>query len=134
MPKSALDKYELRSLHQEIDLFDRKLDYLLKYTEFETPEARQLAARSLSAKRDLLASKAQLMMDAGVVFEASELARSFRSFAEQPAVADGTVSIAAAAPLQFVPNAKIALQQPRPILSQRMQADILEYKRRKTKT
>ena len=31
------DKYFLRSLHQEIDLYDRKLAYLDKYVRFPTP-------------------------------------------------------------------------------------------------
>ena len=45
MKKPALphDKYYLRSLHQEIDLYDRKLAYLDEYEVFASPTERDEA-------------------------------------------------------------------------------------------
>lgn len=84
-------KYQLKSLHEEIDLFDRKLAHLLKYEDFPTDAARKAAAGKLSAKRDLLVRKAQRMADDGVEFNESELPKSLR--AEKPGLADPVLTI-----------------------------------------
>jgi hypothetical protein len=72
------DKYYLKSLHEEIDFFDRKLAHLLKYDAFPSEEDRDAAVKKMTAKRDLLASTARRMAGDGVEFKASELPRSFR--------------------------------------------------------
>jgi hypothetical protein len=41
-------KYYLKTVHAEIDLFDRRLAHLLKYDVFETEAARAAAARKES--------------------------------------------------------------------------------------
>jgi hypothetical protein len=78
----AHDKYFLRSLHQEIDLYDRKLSYLAKYEEFPSAEERELAERKMTAKRAILAQSARKLAAAGIEFDPSELPRSFRDQVE----------------------------------------------------
>lgn len=72
------EKIHLKSLHQEIDLFDRKLAHLAKYGEFSSEDDRKAATSKLEKKRATLASKARQMAKDGVEFDPSELPRSFR--------------------------------------------------------
>lgn len=81
------DKYFLRSLHQEIDLYDRKLAYLEKYAQFESAADRQGAESKLISKRASLAETAKRLVAEGVEFSDAELPRSFRASEQQP-VAD----------------------------------------------
>lgn len=48
------NKYVLKSLEEEIGLFDRKLAHLHNFETFESEEARLVAAGKLSAKRERL--------------------------------------------------------------------------------
>lgn len=84
MPKSAppRDKYFLRSLHEEIDFYDRKLADLEKYNHFPTLEDRNDAKEKLITKRAALAKTAKELTAAGVEFNEAELPRSFRAGAE----------------------------------------------------
>ena len=79
MATPAQDKYYLRSVHQEIDLFDRKLAHLLKYDTFATDLERSTAANKMKAKRELLVSTARLLVGQGIEFKPSELPRSLRT-------------------------------------------------------
>jgi hypothetical protein len=72
------NKYALKTLHEEIDLFDRKLAHLLKYDVFPTDTARDAAARKLTLKRELLVNKAKALTEDGVEFKPNDLPRSFR--------------------------------------------------------
>ena len=72
------DKYFLRSLHQEIDLYDRKLAYLEKYAEFASVTDREGAESKLLAKRASLAETAKQLVADGVEFNQVDLPRSFR--------------------------------------------------------
>jgi len=72
------DKYFLKSLHQEIDLYDRKLAYLEKYVGFDTPADRKQAEGKLLSKRSTLAETARQLVAEGVEFNPAELPRSFR--------------------------------------------------------
>jgi hypothetical protein len=76
------DKYFLRSLHQEIDLYDRKIAYLEKYVEFASAADREEAEHKLISKRASLAETARQLAADGVEFSLSDLPRSFRA-AEQ---------------------------------------------------
>lgn len=67
------NKYQLKTLHDEIDLFDRKLAHLLKYDVFPSDAARDAAARKLTLKRELLVNKAKAMTDEGVEFQPNDL-------------------------------------------------------------
>jgi len=80
------DKYFLRSLHQEIDLYDRKLAYLEKYVEFASADERKEAEKKLITKRAPLAEAARQLVSDGVEFNPNDLPRSFR--AEEHASAD----------------------------------------------
>ena len=71
-------KYHLKTIHSEIDLFDRRLAHLNKYEVFETEAARVAAARKITLKRDPLVATAKRLAAEGVEFKESELPRSFR--------------------------------------------------------
>jgi len=73
------DKYFLKSLHQEIDLYDRKLAHLEKYAEFESIADREGAESKLLAKRAALAETARRLVADGVEFSPSDLPRSLRT-------------------------------------------------------
>lgn len=73
------DKYFLRSLHQEIDLYDRKLAHLEKYEQFASIADREGAESKLVTKRASLAETARQLVAAGVEFNQSDLPRSFRA-------------------------------------------------------
>jgi hypothetical protein len=72
------NKYYLKTLHDEIDLFDRKLAHLLKYDTFDTDAARAAAAQKMSNKRATLAETAKRLVAEGVEFKETDLPRSFR--------------------------------------------------------
>jgi hypothetical protein len=73
------DKYFLRSLHQEIDLYDRKLAYLEKYVQFASMADRKEAENKLITKRASLAQTAMQLVADGVEFNLSDLPRSLRA-------------------------------------------------------
>ena len=74
----AHNKYTLKTLHEEIDLFDRKLAHMLKYESFATDAARKSSASKMQAKRDLLVRTARQMAEEGIEFKNSDLPRSLR--------------------------------------------------------
>ncbi len=76
------NKYYLRTLHEEIDLFDRKLAHMLKYDTFATEAARKTSTSKMEAKRQLLVKLARQLASEGVEFKPSELPRSLRSTEE----------------------------------------------------
>jgi len=82
-PAPRHDKYFLRDLHQEIDLYDRKLAYLDKFAEFASPEDREEAEKGLRAKRAPLEKIALELVTSGVEYEEKDLPRSFRAMNRQ---------------------------------------------------
>jgi hypothetical protein len=76
------DKYFLKSLHQEIDLYDRKIAYLGKFGQFDSDADREGAENKLLAKRASLAETAKQLVADGVEFNHSDLPRSFVAAAE----------------------------------------------------
>jgi hypothetical protein len=76
---SRRDKYFLRDLHQEIDLYDRKLAYLDKFAEFASPADRDEAEKGLLAKRAPLEKTALELAASGVEYDEKDLPRSFRA-------------------------------------------------------
>lgn len=72
------DKYYLRDIHREIDLYDRKLIHLEKHEVFATEALREAAVKKMATKRDALAATARSLAAAGIEFHESELPRSFR--------------------------------------------------------
>ena len=77
-PTASESKYQLKTLHADIDLFDRRLAHLLKYEVFATEAARAAAARKITLKRDALVITAKRLAAEGVEYKESELPRSFR--------------------------------------------------------
>jgi len=71
-------KYYLKSVHADIDLFDRRIAHLLKYDTFESEAARAAAARKLTLKREPLVQIAKRLAAEGIEFKDTELPRSFR--------------------------------------------------------
>ncbi len=78
MATVVADKYHLRTIHEEIDLFDRKLAHLTAHEAFPTEAARDAATRKLTLKRDNLVKTAKRLVSEGVEFKPSELPRSLR--------------------------------------------------------
>lgn len=78
----AQDKYFLRKLHAEIDLYDRKLAHLVKYEPFASERERDVALGKMTTKRDALARAARKLMEEGIEFRPSDLPRSFRPVPE----------------------------------------------------
>ena len=72
------EKIRLKMLHEEIDLFDRKLAHLMKYDVFPSDVERNAAARKLQLKREALVQKAKALTDDGTEFKPNDLPRSFR--------------------------------------------------------
>lgn len=77
-PVKVRDKYFLKSLHEEIDLFDRKLAHLAKYEHFASETERETAIGKMTTKRSNLARTARKLMEEGIEFQTSDLPRSFR--------------------------------------------------------
>jgi hypothetical protein len=73
------DKYFLRSLHREIDFYDRNLAYLDNYPQFDSVADRERASNKLVAKRASLVQTARQLVADGVEFNAADLPRSFRA-------------------------------------------------------
>ena len=108
MPVIPSGKYQLRSLHEEIDLFDRKLAHLKNHETFASEDARSESIGKMSAKRNLLVRKAQQMIEEGIEFKSSELPRSLRpeEISEAPqAPAAAPVEAAGGSELERVPKA-----------------------------
>lgn len=84
------DRFFLRDLHQEIDFYDRKLDYLSKFVEFASPEDRKASESRLRAKRAPLEKAAVELAASGIEFDEKDLPRSFRApHPVQPAESKG---------------------------------------------
>jgi hypothetical protein len=82
MPTLPSGRYQLKSLHEEIALFDRKLAHLHKYETFATDAERSASADKLALKRNLLIKKAQQMIDEGIEFNELERPQSLRADVE----------------------------------------------------
>lgn len=78
-PAPRRDKYFLRDLHREIDLYDRKLAYLDKFVEFASPGDREEAEKGLLSKRALLEKAALELVASGVEYEEKDVPRSLRA-------------------------------------------------------
>ena len=83
-PTPRHDRYFLRDLHQEIDLYDRKLAYLDKFGEFASPEDRVQAEKGLRTKRAPLEKTARALAASGVEYADEDLPRSFRTTDSEP--------------------------------------------------
>ncbi len=72
------DKYFLRDVYREIDLYDRKMIHLVKHETFATDALRDAAIRKLSLKREGLVTTARSLAANGIEFAEHDLPRSLR--------------------------------------------------------
>ncbi len=79
MPVLPANKYHLKDLYKEIDLFDRKIAYCNELEKFETEELRSEAERKLQSRRNLLVKAADKMKKQGIECDAKDLPRSMKS-------------------------------------------------------
>lgn len=146
------DKYYLRDLHREIDLYDRKLIHLEKHEVFDTEVLREAAVKKMATKRDALAATAKSLAAAGIEFHESELPRSFRpegwvetpqadTLATAAEVAEATVAMKpmglSAFGKQITQLQKQALREEESPLASALgswQDDLAAYKKRRQKT
>ena len=77
-PVKVQDKYYLKSIHEEIDLYDRKLAHMAKYELFASSAERETAIGKMTTKRATLVQTAKKLVKDGVEFHPSDLPRSFR--------------------------------------------------------
>jgi hypothetical protein len=72
------NRYDLKSLYEEIDLFDRKLAHAAKFEKYPTESEREAAVSKMTLKRAKLERSARKLMEDGIEFEASDVPRSLR--------------------------------------------------------
>lgn len=140
MATPAHDKYYLKSLHEEIDLFDRKLAHSLKYDTAGSEGERKALASKMAAKRETLARTARQLVSEGIEYKPADLPRSFRA-AESPSSAAPVLET----PKDTEPEAERAHPMSRPGIAARRslspfagtvldgQANIEAYKRTRSK-
>jgi hypothetical protein len=80
-------KYALKDLHQDIDLFDRKIAHCQSHGEFGSEKERAVALQKLVTKRDALVKTAMAMAGRGVECDPKYLPRSFKEAASSAKVA-----------------------------------------------
>ena len=132
MPTLPSNKYQLKTLHQEIDLFDRKIAHLLKYEAFPSNAERDAAAGKMAAKRELLVRNARQMAADGITFAPADLPRSLRD-AETPEVAVSTEPAPSQASPAVAADAPAGGPQPSPYAGTALdfQKSLEGYKRNK---
>ncbi len=74
-------KYALKELHEEIDLFDRKIAYCENHEQFDSQQARASARQKLVTKRESLVKAALAMASRGIECDPKYLPRSFKAAA-----------------------------------------------------
>ncbi len=80
-------KYALQDLHEEIDLFDRKIAHCRNYERFDSEHARETALQKLITRRETLVKTALAMAGRGVECDPKRLPRSFKALASTAKVA-----------------------------------------------
>jgi hypothetical protein len=137
MATPAQDKYYLRTLHEEIDLFDRKLAHMLKYDTFTSDAERAASESKLKAKRELLVRTARQLAASGIDFKVSELPRSFRTEEMTAELAQQVLAepeaTASVSPV-LMPRKRQLPASPYAGTMLDPRADIEAYKRNRTKT
>ena len=80
------DKYFLKDLLREIDLYDRKIEHLRHHAQFESEPERERALRTATTRRDNLTVTARKLMAEGILYDPMGLPASMMSpeqFAER---------------------------------------------------
>lgn len=73
------NKYHLRDLHREIDLFDRKIAHNETHAVFATEELRASEIKKLKTKRGTLVKVAAELVSEGIGYDPKDLPRSFKT-------------------------------------------------------
>ncbi len=137
MAAVVADKYHLKTIHEEIDLFDRKLAHLMNFEKFESDEARDLAAQKMTAKRETLVKTARRLAAEGIEFKPNELPRSLRPRDENGAVIETPVetTVKIEAPEPSAPSRSARRQSSTPYTGTSLdwQASVRQYMQKKGK-
>lgn len=132
MATPARDKYYLRTLHEEISLFDRKIAHMAKYDSFSNDRERETAITKLSNKRDSLVKTARQMAEEGIEFRPSELPRSLRPDDRQEGTDEPPKTVEHAAPVPSpVPDRPVVSIHDNSVLDFRNEVREYMQKRRK---
>ena len=75
------NRYDLRDVHKEIDLFDRKIAHCQEHEKFESDTERSAALQKLVTKRETLVKVALDAVSRGIESETEYLPRSFKTSA-----------------------------------------------------
>lgn len=71
-------KYQLKELHRQIDLYDRKIAACETFEKFDSEMARASSRQKLVNRRERLVKSARAMESQGVEFDAAQLPRSYK--------------------------------------------------------
>jgi hypothetical protein len=132
MPTLPSGKYQLRTLHEEIALFDRKLAHAQSVENFSSEEDRSTAVSKLTSKRSLLVRKSQQMIDEGIEYNELERPKSLRPESATEAVVPAAVVVEQQGEPVFAATPE-PMPSPYAGTSLDYQANLLEYKK-KSKT
>lgn len=94
------DKYHLKTIHEEIGLFDRKLAHIRKFEKFDTEAEREEAARKLTVKRETLVQTALRLAAEGIEFKPADLPRSMRPEGEAEPAAPAVQVVESVKPVE----------------------------------
>ena len=81
MQAKPASKYELKDLHREIDLFDRKIAHCQSYAKFDSEQDRAAAVHKLETRRQTLVKKALDAVSDGIECDPQYLPRSLKNAA-----------------------------------------------------
>jgi len=82
MQTKPASKYDLKDLHQAIDLFDRKIAYCQTTEKFDSDMEREEALRKLETRRGTLVKRALAAVSEGIECDPRYLPRSMKNTAE----------------------------------------------------
>ena len=82
MQPKIIGKYELRDLHKEIDLLDRKLMHCGSIEKYDCADSRAAAVGKLTTRRATLVKAAMEAASRGIECDPKYLPRSFRAAAD----------------------------------------------------
>lgn len=128
------NKYHLKSVHDEIDLFDRKLAHLMNFEKFDSDEARDEAVRKMNVKRAALVKSALQLAADGVEYKQNDLPRSLRPKDVGAEAAPTPATPEAEAPVEPPSIARKQSSGPYTGTSLDWQASVREYLKKKNKS
>lgn len=129
----AQNKYHLKSVHDEIDLFDRKLAHLMNFEKFDSDEARDEAVRKMNLKRAALVKSALQLAADGIEYKQNDLPRSLRP---KDVAAEAAPAPVAEAEVVAEPTSPARKQSSGPYTGTSLdwQASVREYLKKKNKS